>query len=123
MTARSARWAVMIAGVVAVAIGVSFAVFAVAYAVGGWGAIDDTWVGFIVVVSAARRTGGLTGRVRARRGGQGEPRTAEAALASPLLCFRRSWSSWCWANCSGGSSAQSGPDGGRNAIRIETNDT
>lgn len=51
MTARSARWAIVIAGVVAVALGVSLAVFAVAYAVGGWGAIDDTWVGFIVVVS------------------------------------------------------------------------
>ena len=40
-----------IAAVVAVAIVVAFAVFAVAFAVGGWAAIDDTWVGFIVVVS------------------------------------------------------------------------
>jgi hypothetical protein len=34
-----------------VAIVVSFAIFAVAFAVGGWAAIDDRWVGFIVVVS------------------------------------------------------------------------
>jgi hypothetical protein len=26
-------------------------IFGVAYAVGGWGAIDDTWVGFIVALS------------------------------------------------------------------------
>ena len=48
---RLARWAVAIAALVAVAIVVSFAVFVVAYAVGGWAAIDDTWAGFIVVVS------------------------------------------------------------------------
>jgi hypothetical protein len=49
--ARGTRWAVRIAAVVAVAIVVSFAIFGVAFAVGGWDAIDDTWVGFIVVVS------------------------------------------------------------------------
>ena len=49
--ARYVRWAVTIAGAVAVAIVVSFAIFGVAFAVGGWDAIDDTWVGFIVVVS------------------------------------------------------------------------
>lgn len=48
---RLARWAVRIAAVVAVALVVSFAIFAVAYGVGGWGAIDDKWVGFIVAVS------------------------------------------------------------------------
>ena len=41
----------MIAAIVAVAILASFAIFAVAYAVAGWRAIDDTWVGLIVVVS------------------------------------------------------------------------
>ena len=40
MTARSARWAIVIAGVVAVAIVVSLAISAVAYAVGGWGGIE-----------------------------------------------------------------------------------
>lgn len=48
---RLARWAVRIAAVVAVALLVSIAIFAVAYGVGGWGAIDDTWVGFVVAVS------------------------------------------------------------------------
>jgi hypothetical protein len=48
---RLARWAVRIAAVVAVALVVSFAIFAVAYGVGGWGAIDDMWVGFVVAVS------------------------------------------------------------------------
>ena len=48
---RLAHWAVAIAAVVAVALVVSFAAFAAAYAVGGWAAIDDTWVGFLVVVS------------------------------------------------------------------------
>ena len=46
-----ARWAVAIAAAVVVALVVSFAVLAAAYAVGGWAAIDDTWVGLIVVVS------------------------------------------------------------------------
>jgi protein-S-isoprenylcysteine O-methyltransferase Ste14 len=44
-----ARWAAGIAAVVAIA--VSLAIFVVAFGVGGWDAIDDTWVGFIVVVS------------------------------------------------------------------------
>ena len=51
MTSRPARWAVGIAGVVAAAIVVSFAIFAVAYAVRGSAAVDDTWIGLIVVVS------------------------------------------------------------------------
>lgn len=49
MASRPARWAVTIAGGVAAAIVMSFATFAVGYAVGGWGAIDDTWYGLIVV--------------------------------------------------------------------------
>jgi hypothetical protein len=57
--ARLARWAVRIAPVVAVALVVSFAIFAVAYGVGGWGAIDDTWVGLVVAVSLL---GGLLAR-------------------------------------------------------------
>lgn len=48
---RLARWAVRMAAVVTAALVVSFAIFIVAYAVGGWAAIDDTWVGFIGVVS------------------------------------------------------------------------
>jgi len=48
---RSARWAVTIAAVVAGTLGMSSAILAVAYVVGGWGAIDDTWVGLIAVVS------------------------------------------------------------------------
>jgi hypothetical protein len=48
---RLARWAVRISAVVAAALVVSFAIFAVAYGIGGWGAIDDTWVGFVVAVS------------------------------------------------------------------------
>jgi hypothetical protein len=48
---RLARWAVAIAAVVVVALVVSFVVLAAAYAVGGWAAIDDTWVGLVVVVS------------------------------------------------------------------------
>lgn len=51
MASRPARWAVTIAGVVAAAIVMSFATFAVGYAVGGWGAVDETWYGLIVVVS------------------------------------------------------------------------
>ena len=50
-TTRLARWAVRMAAVVTAALVVSFAIFIVAYAVGGWAAIDDTWVGFIGVVS------------------------------------------------------------------------
>ena len=48
---RPGRWAAAIAVVVAVVILVSFAIFAVAFALGGWAAVDDTWVGFIVAVS------------------------------------------------------------------------
>ena len=51
MIARPARWAFTIAAVVAVMLVVSCVTFAVAYAVGGWPAIDDTWVGLIMVVS------------------------------------------------------------------------
>lgn len=48
---RLARWGVGIAGAVVVAILVSAAIFAVAYAVGGPGATEDNWVGFLAVVS------------------------------------------------------------------------
>jgi hypothetical protein len=48
---RLARWAVGLAAVVAVAIATSFAIFAVAYAIGGSGATEDNWVGFLVGVS------------------------------------------------------------------------
>ena len=48
---RLARWGVGIAAAVAVAILVSAAIFAVAYAVGGSGAIEDNWVGFLGAVS------------------------------------------------------------------------
>jgi hypothetical protein len=51
MIARPAWWAFTMAAVVAVALVVSGLTFAVAYAVAGWSAIDDTWVGLIVVVS------------------------------------------------------------------------
>ena len=51
MTSRPARRAVGIAGVVSAAIVMSFALFAVAYAVGGSAAVDDTWIGLILAVS------------------------------------------------------------------------
>ena len=42
-----ARWAVGLAAVVAVVVAVSYAIFGVAYAVGGDKAISDNWVGFL----------------------------------------------------------------------------
>jgi hypothetical protein len=48
---RLARWAVRLAAAVAVAIATSFAIFAVAYAIGGSGATEDNWVGFLAAVS------------------------------------------------------------------------
>jgi hypothetical protein len=48
---RLARWGVGIAAAVAVAILVSAAIFAVAYAVGGSGATEDNWVGLLGAVS------------------------------------------------------------------------
>ncbi|OHA53176.1 MAG: hypothetical protein A2991_02100 [Candidatus Terrybacteria bacterium RIFCSPLOWO2_01_FULL_58_14] len=48
---RLARWAVGLAAVVVVAIAASFAIFAVAYAIGGSGAIEDNLVGFLGMVS------------------------------------------------------------------------
>ena len=47
---RLARWAVGLAAVVVVAITTSSAIFAVAYAIGGSGATEDNWVGFLVMV-------------------------------------------------------------------------
>jgi hypothetical protein len=46
-----AGWAVGLAAAVAVAIATSFAIFAVAYAIGGSGATEDNWVGFLLGVS------------------------------------------------------------------------
>ena len=48
---RLARWAVGFAAAVAVAIATSLAIFAVAYAIGGSGATEDNWVGFLGAVS------------------------------------------------------------------------
>lgn len=48
---RLVRWAVGLAAAVAVAIATSFVIFAVAYAIGGSGATEDNWVGFLVAVS------------------------------------------------------------------------
>ena len=48
---RRARWVVAIAAVVAGAIALSFAIFGIAYLIGGSAAIDDTWVGLLVVVA------------------------------------------------------------------------
>ena len=48
---RLARWAVGLAGAVVVAIAATFAIFAVAYAIGGSSAIEDNWVGFLGMVS------------------------------------------------------------------------
>ena len=48
---RPARWAVGLAAVVAVATVTSFATFAIAYAIGGSGATEDNWVGFVAGVA------------------------------------------------------------------------
>jgi uncharacterized Tic20 family protein len=48
---RLGRPAVGLAAAVAVAIAMSFLIFAVAYAIGGSGATEDNWVGFLGVVS------------------------------------------------------------------------
>lgn len=45
------RWAVGLAAAAAFVIATSFAIFAVAYAIGGSGATEDNWVGFLVMVS------------------------------------------------------------------------
>jgi hypothetical protein len=59
---RLARWGVGIAAAVAIAILVSAAIFAVAYAVGDPGATVDNWVGFLGAVSLL---GGLVGSLAA----------------------------------------------------------
>ena len=46
-----ARWAVGLAAAAVVAFAVTFAMFAVAYAIGGSGATEDNWVGFLGMVS------------------------------------------------------------------------
>jgi hypothetical protein len=48
---RVARLAVALAALVVVAIAVSFAVFAVAYLVGGSDATEDNWVGYLAGVA------------------------------------------------------------------------
>jgi hypothetical protein len=47
---RLARWAVGLAAAAAVAIAASLAMLAVAYAIGGSGATEDNWVGFLAMV-------------------------------------------------------------------------
>jgi hypothetical protein len=44
------RWAVGLAAAAAVVIATAAAIFAVAYAIGGSGATEDNWVGFLVMV-------------------------------------------------------------------------
>ena len=44
---RLARWAVLVAGAVAVVVTASYAIFFVALGVGGDAAISDTWVGYL----------------------------------------------------------------------------
>ena len=48
---RVVRWAVGLAAAVAIAIAASFVMFAVAYAIGGAGATEDNWVGFLGMVA------------------------------------------------------------------------
>ncbi len=59
---RLARWAVGLAAAVAVVIAIAYAVFGVAYAIGGSSAIEDTWVGYLAGVSLL---GGLLGSLAA----------------------------------------------------------
>ena len=47
---RLVRWAVGLEAAVAVAIATALVTFAVAYAIGGSGAIEDNWVGWLLVV-------------------------------------------------------------------------
>lgn len=48
---RLARWAAGVAAAVVVAIATSLVIFALAYAIGGSGATEDNWVGFLAAVS------------------------------------------------------------------------
>jgi hypothetical protein len=48
---RLARWGVVLAAFAAVAIATSFAILAVAYAIGGSGATEDNWVGYLAGLS------------------------------------------------------------------------
>jgi hypothetical protein len=47
---RIALWALRLAAAATVAIATSLAIFAVAYAIGGSGATEDNWVGFLSMV-------------------------------------------------------------------------
>jgi hypothetical protein len=48
---RLAWWGVVLAALVAVALATSFAILGVAYAIGGSGATEDNWVGYLVGIS------------------------------------------------------------------------
>lgn len=48
---RLALAAEFIAALVAATLVAAFAIFAVAYLIGGWAAIDDTWVGLIAAIA------------------------------------------------------------------------
>ena len=60
---RLARWAVGLSAASVVAIATSITMFAIAYGVGGWDAIEDNWVGFLVAVMVLGP--GLTGSLAA----------------------------------------------------------
>jgi hypothetical protein len=83
---RLAHWAVVIGAVVAAALLVSVAIFAVAYLAGGWTAIDDTWVGLVMVIALL---GGLLASLVAFVGALAAVIRHErwAALWLPLLLF------------------------------------
>jgi len=49
---RLARWAVGLSAASVATIATSIIVFAIAYGFGGWDAIEDNWVGFLVAVMA-----------------------------------------------------------------------
>lgn len=48
---RLARWAAGLGAAVAIEIAVSYAIFGVAYAIGGSSAIEDNWVGYLGAIS------------------------------------------------------------------------
>lgn len=49
--AQMARWSVRLAEAAAVIVAFAFAVFGVAYLIGGMEASEDNWVGFLIVAS------------------------------------------------------------------------
>ncbi|HET9649237.1 MAG TPA: hypothetical protein VFP34_13555 [Microlunatus sp.] len=48
---RRARWSTWIAAAVAGALVLAFAIFGIAFLVSGWAAINDTWVGILIVAA------------------------------------------------------------------------